>query len=223
MPAASRQLSPPARELEWVRAPQQARSQATLERLLDAAEQLIETRGVSGMTISAIVKQARSSVGAFYARFGDKESLLRCVYERFYEQAAATARAALEPDRWADASLREVLETTITFTARIFRERRGVIAAIEHAAAGDAELMAPVHALGDLITAGLLDLARARGDVIEHPDPERAAGLCVWLILAALASWSHTGADPSAPPGDPRMFAAEVTEMAYRYLFSTRG
>lgn len=206
-------------QLEWVRTPQQARSAATLERLLDAAEYLIEARGVSGMTISAIVKRARSSVGAFYARFGDKDSLLRCLFERFYEQAAATADAALAPERWAEVPLRDALETAIGFTAQVFRERRGVIAAIESAASNDDALIAPARALGEQITDRLLALVEARGEAIAHRDPRRAVGLCVWLVLSALGNWSHGGADPSAPPGDPAAFAAEVADMTTRYLF----
>lgn len=223
MTAATKQrpFSTPA--LEWVRTPQQARSQATLERLLDAAEHLIETRGVSGLTISAIVKRARSSVGAFYARFGDKESLLRCLFERFYEQAQATAGAALDPARWGQASLREILETTVAFTAQTFRERRQLIAAIETAAAGDRELLVPTQALGDGIVERLIELAEHRGEVFAHPAPERAVRLCVWMVLSALGSWSLAGADPGAPPGDPQRFAAEVTDMMVRHLFSSRG
>jgi AcrR family transcriptional regulator len=210
-------------ELEWVRPPQQARSAATLERLLDAAEQLIEERGVSGMTVSAIVKRARSSVGAFYARFGDKENLLRCLFERFYEQAEATAASALDPERWADMSLRDALGATIAFTASIFLERAEVIAALERTAAEDRTLIGPARALGGTITARLLALAEARGETFAHPDPERAVALCVWMVLSALGNWSHTGADPESPPGDPGTFAAEVTEMTYRYLFQPRG
>ena len=192
-------------------------------RLLDAAEELLEARGVSGMTISAIVKEARSSVGAFYARFDDKDTLLRCLFERFYREAELTADAALDPGRWADLPLRETLASTIAFTAATFLERRGIIAAIEERSVTDPDLTEPARALGALISERLLALAAARGEVFGHPDPERAVALCVWLVLSALGNWAYSGADDNAPPGDPAVFAAEVTDMVYRYLFSSRG
>lgn len=209
--------------LEWMRPPQQARSAATLERLVDAAEHLIEERGVAGMTVSAIAKRASSSVGAFYARFPDKDALLRCLFERFYGEAEATADAALDPDRWADMTLFDALRGTISFTALIFLDRRELIAALEATAAADRDLMGPARALGETITERLLELAAARGEVFAHPDPPRAVALCVFLVLSALGNWVHTGADPDSPPGDPSHFAAEVADMTYRYLFEPRG
>ena len=111
MSAAAVQPKPPAagKQLEWVNPPQQARSQQTLDRLLDAAEALIEERGFEEISVAEITRKARSSVGAFYSRFKDKQGLLRYVQQRFSEQAAATAEVALSPDRWAGMSVYENL------------------------------------------------------------------------------------------------------------------
>ena len=80
--------------VEWVKPTHQAHSQETLERLLDAAEELVSERGFDNTTVSEIVHRANSSVGAMYARFNDKDSLLVCLHERFCEQALATADMA---------------------------------------------------------------------------------------------------------------------------------
>ena len=60
------------RDLVWIRAPQQARSQATLARLLDATEVLLDEAPFDDLSVQDICKAAKSSVGAFYARFADK-------------------------------------------------------------------------------------------------------------------------------------------------------
>ena len=86
--------------LEWVRPPQQERSQRTLERLLDAAEAIILEQGVEAANVAAVAKRAKSSVGAFYARFQDKETLVRAVCERFAFQARATMEGALPLGKW---------------------------------------------------------------------------------------------------------------------------
>ncbi len=210
-----------ATRLEWITPPKQQRSQRTLERLLDAAEALIEERGVDGITISAVVKKAGSSVGAFYARFGDKESLLRCVFERFYEQAGATADAALEPSRWADVSLSDAIGTAIAFTVHVFRERRGVIAALLSHANDNSSFASPAEMFTDQIAAHLLALTVARGEVITHPEPQSATRACVWLVLAALSSWAHAGASERSP-ASAKSFTADATQMCIAFLFCPR-
>ena len=52
--------------------PKQARSQRTLERILQAAEELVLEKGLASVSVPDIVARANSSVGGFYARFEDK-------------------------------------------------------------------------------------------------------------------------------------------------------
>jgi AcrR family transcriptional regulator len=70
-----------------VRAPLQERSRKTLSRILDAAWELLEREGPDGLTVAAITRQARASVGSFYARFGGKEDLLGYMGEAALEEA----------------------------------------------------------------------------------------------------------------------------------------
>ena len=70
----------PGSELRWIRPPQQARSQETLERLLDAAETLVAEKGFDDTPVAEVARRAGSSVGAFYTRFPDKDALLHALY-----------------------------------------------------------------------------------------------------------------------------------------------
>jgi len=70
-----------------VRAPLQERSRKTLSRILDAAWGLLEKEGPEGLTVAAITRKARASVGSFYARFGGKEDLLGYMGEAALEEA----------------------------------------------------------------------------------------------------------------------------------------
>jgi len=58
------------------REPQQARSRRTLERLREAAWQLLENGGIEALTVVGVAAGAGVSVGSFYARFEGKEELL---------------------------------------------------------------------------------------------------------------------------------------------------
>src|ERR1700752_3440853 len=119
----------PARELRWVRPPRQAPSQDTLDRILDAAETLIAEKGFADATVADIARRAGSSVGSFYTRFHDQDRLLYALYERYFEQATATADAALDPKRWEGAGIAEILRAVTRFLVQVYRERAGLIRA----------------------------------------------------------------------------------------------
>jgi AcrR family transcriptional regulator len=116
----------PSHELAWMRTPRQARSQATLTRLLDALEDLLESCAFDALTVASICRAARSSVGAFYTRFPDKQSLLHLLHARMCDEASATARAALAVERWEGVSLPDAVATMTRFIVDEHRTRRGV-------------------------------------------------------------------------------------------------
>ena len=137
--AAGRASEPPPSlaPLRWAKPPRQARSQRTLERLLDAAEELIMERGSTGLTVSEVVRVAGSSVGAFYARFPDKDALLATLHERACVEALATTDLALDPARWTRADVGRVILELVKFVDSTCRERMGLLLAFIAMAATD--------------------------------------------------------------------------------------
>lgn len=203
--------------MEWVVAPQQARSRETLERLLDAAEGLIVARGLEQITVAEIAKHAGSSVGAFYARFPDKESLLRCVFQRFYEQAIATVDTVLAPQHWQDATAAELAASAMQFVVRIFRDKRELIVALTLRVARDPDLGLMGQQVGARIATRIAELLRVRGDHLSHPNPEQAIGFVVWLVLSALNSRA-LGAPGVETIISDEVIADELTRNAIAYL-----
>jgi len=61
--------------------PLQERSRRTLQKILSAGAGLLETDGPEALTVAAITRIARISVGSFYARFQGKDDLLRFLGE----------------------------------------------------------------------------------------------------------------------------------------------
>lgn len=158
-------------KVEWVKPTHQARSQETLERLLDAAEELVSERGFDNATVSEIVRRANSSVGAMYARFNDKDSLLVCLHERFCEQALATTDAALDPSRWEGASIAEIFGTTTPFLVHTYFHKRGLIRAFIARGSSDDRFLERASRVGRAVSDRLIALLMARRDEIKHPDP----------------------------------------------------
>lgn len=175
-------------ELQWVRPPCQARSQETLHRLLDAAEQLVAEKGFEDATIAELVRRAGSSVGAFYARFRDKDGLLYALYERYLEQAIATADAALDPQRWEGASIPEILRAVVPFLVSVYRERQGLIRAFVLRNHVDAAFRARQERLSHYVNDGLTRLLLARREEIRHPDPARAASFGLSMVVNTIES-----------------------------------
>lgn len=169
-----------------MRPPRQARSQKTLDRILDAAEALVQEKGFDDTPVSEIVRRAGSSVGAFYSRFPDKDALLHALFERFYEQAIATADEALEPARWRGAPLAEIVAAVVQFLVAIYREQRGLIRAFVIRHHVDPNFQARRERLSHHVSAGLSALLLVRRGEIWHPDPERAAAFGLTLLFSTL-------------------------------------
>ncbi len=67
----------------------QARSKATVQRILDAATDLIVERGAQGVTMSEIAKRADLVIGSLYQYFTDKSAIYRAILIRHTAEARA--------------------------------------------------------------------------------------------------------------------------------------
>jgi AcrR family transcriptional regulator len=204
--------------LGWARAPQQDRSRKTLERILDATEEIIRERGVEAVTIPEVARAARSSVGSFYARFPDKATLLHTLHERACEQSIATAEAALEPARWGHLGTTALIRLFVEFAVRLFRERQPIMLAFSAALASDPGFAArrarTAAALVRLVQALLLP----RRAEMQHPDPASAIAMSLRVVTATLEQRN------SLELGGPEVTVAdellidELTRMIALYL-----
>ena len=206
-------------QLEWVRPPRQGRSQQTLERLLQAAEALLEDKGFDDVSVAEIARRARSSVGSFYARFADKTAALRALHERFCEEAYATADGALAPERWRGATIAEIVSATIAFLVRVHRERRGLFRAVIVQALSDPDFKEREQKLGRYVNEGVCALLHARGDEISHPDPRIAADFAMRQLSATLSlEIGEIGWDVGRIPLGDEQLAVEITRSFLAYL-----
>src|SRR5258706_11299517 len=79
-------------ELQWVRPARQERSRDTHERIVDAAQRMMERgKAFHEIGVAELAKEAQSSVGAFYSRFHDKDALLRVLQAELHREGFATA------------------------------------------------------------------------------------------------------------------------------------
>lgn len=64
------------------RRPKQARSQATYDSILEAAEQMLEREGADGLNTNRIAERAGVSIGTLYQYFPDKAAILLATARR---------------------------------------------------------------------------------------------------------------------------------------------
>jgi len=68
------------------RVPQQARSRALIQRVLDTAEDLLATEGVEALTTTRIATEADIAVGSLYQYFPDKGAIVDALAGRYLEE-----------------------------------------------------------------------------------------------------------------------------------------
>ena len=86
--------------------PSQARSRATLDIILEAAAQLLESAGESGFNTNALAERAGVSIGTLYRYFPDKQSIIaalarqeKAAFEKAVETVLAGDTGGLARDR----------------------------------------------------------------------------------------------------------------------------
>jgi AcrR family transcriptional regulator len=169
-----------------VRPPKQKRSQQSLERVLDASIQLLEENGFEAFTIQDVSKRAGVSVGAIYARFGNKESLLRVVHRHAME-TLRPEHEGVEAVDTGPADAREVILGAVRAVAEIFHGNEDLLRAFMHLGAVDDEIARRG-------SESSVDLARrfeatvlAHRDELAHPDPETAVDVAYRMAYCTFA------------------------------------
>jgi AcrR family transcriptional regulator len=205
--------------LQWVRPPRQARSQQTLDRILDAAEALVAEKGFDDSPVAEIVARAGSSVGAFYTRFEDKYALLHALSARFSEQGMATADEALAPERWRDASIAEILHSVLRFLVSIYRERAGLMRAFVVRNYVDPEFAERTDRLSLYVKARVVELLLERRGEIGNADPDRAVRFGLAMVFSTLENALLFGELRSSPLNlSDDEFSTELARAYLAYL-----
>ncbi|MBI3724109.1 TetR/AcrR family transcriptional regulator [bacterium] len=77
--------------------PTQARSRARVERILEAAAQVVQEKGYDGATTNAIARRARTSIGSLYQFFPNKAALMHALALRYTDELRGLLGRALVP------------------------------------------------------------------------------------------------------------------------------
>jgi AcrR family transcriptional regulator len=173
--------------------PHQARSQTTVEDIVEAAAQLIGRKGLDGFNTNAVAERAGVSIGSLYQYFPNKDAIMAALIRRTQEERAMALGAVLAQQH---ASLADLVRAVVKAVNRQHREQSLLAAAIDHE-----EARLPVQDEID----GYLDGAGAalRAVFARYPaelvnvDPDRAARTLPALVRSVVDSWANL--DPPQP------------------------
>jgi AcrR family transcriptional regulator len=170
------------------RVPQQSRSRETHARIVRAGETLFAERGYDGTTVQDITSRARCSVGSFYARFKDKESLFLHIHD--LHCAELTQRIAFLCDLFE--AERSPLEIVIHQTVRALfgfsGRRRAMTRVFIQRSGSDAAFHHRYALIWKEISDHLRPAILKHRNAIDHPDPERATGFVLQTLHALWAN-----------------------------------
>ncbi|MFJ4921223.1 TetR/AcrR family transcriptional regulator [Streptomyces sp. NPDC088725] len=195
------------------REPRQARSAATLARVLQAAEELAISDGLEEMTITGVSERAGVSVGSIYRRFDGKEQLITALTERMLEQREEYVAERLH---LAEPSLPGVLGAYAHALLQSFADSSNLFPELLRTRGSSAldrggRTITAIHRL-------LLDAAAPYADQIRRSDPKAALDTAARAILGACF---HNSVRPDGCTGDARSaYGDELSEMAMAYLLT---
>lgn len=211
--------APGSSPLACVQRPKQARSEQTLLRLLDAAEALIREKGLGDVSVPEIARRAGSSVGGFYARFKDKDELLRALEERFFGRLDERVEELADPSTWGSASTARIVASCMHELVTTYRAEHNMINAFLVRAANDALIRDEGVRFRQRVSARISRLLLTRRGELIHPDPAVAIDLGVQLAFGLMlqnAIFGETRAGSRVLTDEA--IEAELTRMFLAYV-----
>jgi AcrR family transcriptional regulator len=185
--------------------------------MLDAAEALLQSESFDAVSVAAIAARAGVTIGAFYARFPDKEALLEALEVRVTETVLAGLEQVTDPNALEGLTLAEALRRYFDALVAAYLATRGAGRALVLRSHTDGRLRGRLERLN---TEGpprvLRFLLEGR---IRHPEPKRALDLALLVVRSTLRE-TILFREPTLGGAAvaPAVLATELTRLFLAYL-----
>lgn len=203
----------------YLKEPKQNRSKASLERLLNAACELLTENGYKDFTLQEVSKRAKVSIGSIYNRFKSKEDLIRLLQVRELETLEVETAMVITRIRRKQLKLRLLVPEVISEYANLLKEHKGILRPLMEISAVD-EVVATygkTHAAQNI--ADFIQLLLERKEEISQPDPARAVDHIFKVVYAALARYLGLGImDGVSGEGDWEELLDDLSQITLHYL-----
>lgn len=208
-----------------VNTPKQRRSQETLDHLLQATRELLETTTFENLSVQMITSRAGCSVGNFYARFKNKDAILPCLLDMHYAEIEREMDTTFGLVAWDGVPLNRRVDAVVDFLMAIAQRQPGLIRTlvVRNNQRPDS-IPASIRAAARRMLGGVYVFLLERREEMSHPDEQTALEVGLLMVVTAirerivLAAGTH-GATLSF---SNEVFAEELKQALLAYLTTTR-
>ena len=195
--------------------PRQDRSRATVEAIVEAAVDLLSSRGYARVSTNQIAARAGVSVGSLYQYFPNKDAIVTVLFQRHAGGVERIVEATLADLRQPDVPLREALHRMLLGFQALHDENPKVARAVDPLTDGRQQFVEIMLRREERFRQELTEALRGRADV-RRGNHVIMASLLFDIVEAVTRSLMH---------GDARRFErkqalAEATEMLCRCVES---
>jgi AcrR family transcriptional regulator len=196
--------------------PKQARSIATEQKMLDAAEELLQGGDSRQVTVENVTKLSGAKVSSFYARFGNVEGLFDALRDRYRNVKYQTAILESHEKALQQTDLRSALHHSLKPTLELARREHVAISyLLRNPIVDQVELINQRKFMVDKT----LEILQKHRKEIKKKDLRRASEN---ISRMAHATWVHLALmDPSEFIGRKTSLSSVIeltTDMAHAYL-----
>lgn len=141
----------------------QKRTEVARERLLDAAQREFGRHGFHGTAVADLVREADVSIGGFYRRFKDKETLFFALQQRMHESESVAINRFFDNPKRREQTLQEIHRQLVVNTYKGMSRHSGYFRAFVELTQRDAIVWERMTDLEALQAQRLAELVVARG------------------------------------------------------------
>ena len=192
----------------------QARSQKTLERILDATESLLIETDYSDLSLQQIARAADVTTGAIYARVENKVALLDVLFNRYNEKGSDALETFLAESEHADT--KDVVSLMINTLAQLFVANRGIVRTALSPELQNTKSQIKEH------TAELYERARQRleecAEKLGNTNPKVTSTFALSLVISACRETIVLNRDARFFDVDLDVFKRELAHAIHCYL-----
>jgi AcrR family transcriptional regulator len=210
-------------DLQWVKPPRQERSHDTQQRIVDAAQRMMEHgKAFHEIGVAELVKEAHSSVGAFYSRFRDKDALLRVLQAELNREGFATAAETFAKVGNVPVAIDVLVRAFVSLAVTAYREQHGLRRALLVEMARDKGLRDRAAELSAETCGGLSRLLAARFPAAPPARVELAVDIAHRMVYGMLDQKLLFDLEsPTSRVVDDDTLVAELTTALCSYLRAT--
>lgn len=195
-----------------------------MERLLDAAIEVLSEESLASATAARIAARAGYTVGAFYARFPSKQAMWVALVERVGEQMRLKFDPldALDPE---SVRLPAAVEAVVRQFVSMYTDHSSLMIAVRRPAHIQPELAGTIRQLNEETLRRLAHILGQWEDEVNHPNPERAIEVALLMVASTLREYllQDVSRLTTQRAISSKAMAREVTDATCAYLTAGRS